>query len=244
MTSAVATAIAARAATATRDSRGPRLLRGGGTRRARTGASSSPTVNRELYSSTNGCPSRPSDSAYERRKPRTYVGAGRMSKRSSSSALRYFGLIFVRSSSSGKSRFWRSRASRRLEPMSNMQRDSVVVIGDEQSHAQRPRSGRLQGFGATGICTRRFRSCAEFSRATRRTRATRRHRAPRRPQQPCRARRRRGRDPATAAPRPVVASERDRATKPRPARQRESHERERRRRPGSQSRRGGARSSR
>ncbi len=47
-------------------------------------------------------------------------GAGRMSKRSSSSARRYFGRIFVRSSSSGKSRFWRRRASRRLEPMSNM----------------------------------------------------------------------------------------------------------------------------
>ena len=68
-------------------------------------ASSSPTVKRELYSSTNGWPSRPSDSAYERRKPRTYVGAGRMSKRSSSRARRYFGRIFVRSSSSGKSRF-------------------------------------------------------------------------------------------------------------------------------------------
>ena len=48
-----------------RDSRGPRSRRGSGARRARSGASSSPTVNRELYSSTNGCPSSPSDSAYE-----------------------------------------------------------------------------------------------------------------------------------------------------------------------------------
>jgi hypothetical protein len=33
---------------------------GGGTRRARTTTSSSPTAKRELYSSTNGWPSRPS----------------------------------------------------------------------------------------------------------------------------------------------------------------------------------------
>ena len=119
MTRAVAIVIATRATAAILDSRGPRSRLCTGTRRARSGASSSPTVKRELYSSTNGWPSRPSDSAYERRKPRTYVGAGRMSKCSSSSARRYFGRIFVRSSSSGKSRFWRRRASRRLEPMSN-----------------------------------------------------------------------------------------------------------------------------
>ena len=46
---------------ATRVARRSRV--GGGTRRARSGASSSPTVKRELYSSTNGCPSSPSASA-------------------------------------------------------------------------------------------------------------------------------------------------------------------------------------
>ena len=69
MTSAVAIAIAKSATAAILDSRGPRSRLCTGARRARSGASSSPTVKRELYSSTNGWPSRPSDSAYERRKP-------------------------------------------------------------------------------------------------------------------------------------------------------------------------------
>ena len=169
MTSAVTTAIANSATTAIRDSRGPRSRRGIGARRARNGASSSPTVKRELYSSTNGWPSRPSASAYERRKPRTYVGAGRMSKRSSSSARRYFGRIFVRSSSSGKSML--------------LTETGLAEAGADVEHER----GIVDGLASK-----------RSARESRRTRAGRTRRARRAPTPPCRARRCRGRGPTSA----------------------------------------------
>ena len=79
----------------------------------------------------------------------TYVGAGSRSNRSSSSARRYLGRIFVRSSSSGKSSSWRNLASRRLEPMSNMPRDcrrDQFVARSTRSRPQRllPRADVLE----------------------------------------------------------------------------------------------------
>ena len=155
--SAVTIVIATTAKTAIRDSRTGRLCRCcTGMRRVRTMISSSPpTAKRELYSSTKGWPSRPSASAYERRKPLTYVGAGRMSNCSSSSARRYLGRIFVRSSSAAKSSSWRILASRRLEPMSNTRgivdglpetalSRAVLVAGRRTRAGRRPRARRAR----------------------------------------------------------------------------------------------------
>src|SRR5207302_2857806 len=118
ITSAVTAAIPSSVSRTTRDwTWTPRD--GGADRLGRAGASSSPTTKRELYSSTYNWPSRPRYSAYERRKPLTYVCAGSTSNCSSSSARRYLARILVDCSISGKSRAWRRRASRRLFPISN-----------------------------------------------------------------------------------------------------------------------------
>ena len=73
---------------------------------------------RSLYSSIRSFPSRPSASAYVRRKLLTYVGPGSRSHSSFSSARRYFARIFVSDSTSEMSMRWRMRASRRVAPMS------------------------------------------------------------------------------------------------------------------------------
>src|SRR5262245_57565520 len=81
---------------------------------------SSSIQNRDMYSSTNRCPSRSRWSAYVRRNPLTYAWLGRTSKFSASSALRYLARIRVACSTSGISRPLRARASRRLLPISNI----------------------------------------------------------------------------------------------------------------------------
>src|SRR5215212_479351 len=81
---------------------------------------------RSLYSSTSIRPSRPSASAYVRRNVLTYVGPGRRSHSSFSSARRYLARIFVCASISVMSIRERIRSSRRLAPMSGIRRRRLL----------------------------------------------------------------------------------------------------------------------
>ena len=116
----------------------------------RTGAvatSSSSVAWRLLNSSRNRSASSPRWLAYVRRNPFAYARPGSASNCSSSSAWRYRERMCVARSTSARSSCWRSRASRRLLPISN---NVTLRRPRTQCAAPRPRRPRARSRRAPG----------------------------------------------------------------------------------------------